>query len=114
MNKNRTVCTQASHPHQLEALEDRRLFSAGARDGSFSEDGKVHTDIGFRCEDMVIDAQGRIILAGKGTHPGGYVMSLARFRGDGSLDTTFDGDGKRIIDTYLFYGEGTAVTMDYS
>jgi uncharacterized delta-60 repeat protein len=66
----------------------------GELDPSFSGDGKVTSDFGnpFRndtANDMVIQPDGKIVVGG-GTRDGG---DLARYNPDGSLDTTFGGDG---------------------
>lgn len=71
----------------------------GSLDTSFDQDGKATTAIapnGARDSDMVVQADGKIIIAG-------YVqptftaqksdIALARYNTNGSLDTTFDGDG---------------------
>jgi uncharacterized delta-60 repeat protein len=45
---------------------------------------------------MAIDPAGRIVVAGQadmGTGAGGFNFALARYHPDGSLDSSFDGDG---------------------
>ncbi|MDQ3011081.1 MAG: hypothetical protein M3X11_10325 [Acidobacteriota bacterium] len=45
---------------------------------------------------VAIDGSGRIVAAGWAVNPVGYdeVFALARYKSDGSLDTTFDNDGQ--------------------
>jgi uncharacterized delta-60 repeat protein len=68
----------------------------GSLDTSFGGDGKVTTnftsnyDGGF---DMVLQPDERIVVVGFASGNGGQ-FGVARYNADGSLDTTFSGDGK--------------------
>jgi uncharacterized delta-60 repeat protein len=67
----------------------------GTLDTTFSGDGKVRTD--FSAGDdwaraVAIQADGKIVAVG--TANGGAEFALARYNANGSLDTTFGGDGK--------------------
>jgi uncharacterized delta-60 repeat protein len=69
----------------------------GSLDTTFSEDGKQTTDFGGGAEPevargVVLQPDGRIVVAG-GTSGGDF--GLSRYNADGSLDTTFSGDGKQ-------------------
>ncbi len=69
----------------------------GSLDTSFDNDGKVTTDFGnFDDEigDIAIQADGKIVAAGYAEISGGAQFALVRYNIDGSLDATFDGDGK--------------------
>src|SRR6266508_2960252 len=70
--------------------------AAGALDTSFDGDGKVTTDFGGLDEALgvAIQPDGKIVAAG--TNGGDF--ALARYNRDGSLDTSFDGDGKVTTD----------------
>lgn len=75
-----------------------RFNTNGTLDTSFDGDGKVITPFGptYDIANAVeIQADGKIIAAGS-TVATGDDFSLARYNPDGSLDTTFDGDGKVI------------------
>ncbi len=78
-----------------------RYNTDGSLDASFDVDGKVITDIWDQdcAYALTIQADGKIVAAGYSTS-GGSVMdiSLARYNTDGSLDNTFDGDGKVATD----------------
>jgi uncharacterized delta-60 repeat protein len=68
----------------------------GSLDTSFSEDGKVITD--FRSSDdvaygLAIQTDGKVIVAGYAVTES-LDFALARYNADGSLDTSFDGDGR--------------------
>lgn len=77
---------------------------AGSLDLSFDTDGKVTTPMGFSndyAHAVAIQADGKIIVAGQG----GPDFALARYNTNGSLDNTFDTDGKVFTD---FGGSGDA------
>jgi uncharacterized delta-60 repeat protein len=74
-----------------------RYNADGTLDLTFGEGGKVTTDIEFgrpdSVQDVAIQADGKIVAAGRTGGPGGG-FGLARYNPDGTLDTTFSGDGK--------------------
>ena len=70
----------------------------GSLDSSFGNNGTVLTDffgsgdIGY---DAVLQPDGKIVVAGRVQNPvTGIDFGLVRYNPDGSLDSTFDGDGK--------------------
>jgi uncharacterized delta-60 repeat protein len=78
-----------------------RYNSDGSRDNSFDGDGLVRTDLGSssdRVTRMILDADGKIVVVGGSVGVSGYDFAVARYNPDGSLDTTFDGDGKLTTD----------------
>jgi uncharacterized delta-60 repeat protein len=76
----------------------------GSLDPSFGSGGKVITDIGSHESDgaVVIDSQGRIVVAGSVRLPSpprdNFAFALARYMPDGELDDAFSGDGKLTTD----------------
>ncbi len=82
-----------------------RYNSDGTLDSTFGNGGKVTTDF-ITTEDVakavVIQADNKIVVGGYANilHPFGWDMdfALVRYNSDGSLDTTFDGDGKLTTD----------------
>ena len=73
-----------------------RYESDGSLDPSFGEEGKVLTNLtgGFDVAYAVaIQADGKIVVAGRSAGAGGR-FALARYESDGSLDPSFNGDGK--------------------
>jgi len=64
----------------------------GSIDSSFAEDGLQTTSFGFYNDgySVVIQKDGKIMAAGSSDSK----LALARYNTDGSLDKTFDGDGK--------------------
>jgi uncharacterized delta-60 repeat protein len=86
----------------------------GDLDQSFSGDGIVLTGFGGEIDGgaaVALQVDGKIVIAGTtsgydelGDYQSDFV--LARFDGDGSLDTSFSGDGKQITN----FGAGTVST----
>jgi uncharacterized delta-60 repeat protein len=77
-----------------------RYNSDGTLDASFDGDGKVVTDFASGIEGaeaIALQPDGKIVLAGL-TSPGPDPpdIALVRYNADGSLDSSFDGDGKLI------------------
>jgi len=74
-----------------------RYNADGSLDASFDGDGLLSTDIdgsSDQCTALVIQPDGKILAAGFTDNPGNNNFALVRYNPDGSLDTTFDGDGK--------------------
>ncbi|MFF1396789.1 calcium-binding protein [Streptomyces sp. NPDC058287] len=93
-----------------------RYNTDGSLDTSFGTGGKVITDMGGAdgAFGVAVQADGRIVAAGlSGAGTAGDNFALARYNADGSLDTSFDNDGKVITD---FGGDdpghGVAVQAD--
>ena len=70
-------------------------------DPSFDGDGIVTTQflsVSSKAYDSILQPDGKIIAVGSAdaslTFPGSYQLVVFRYNPDGSLDTTFDGDGK--------------------
>jgi uncharacterized delta-60 repeat protein len=71
----------------------------GTLDTSFSGDGRQTTDFGFTDFDqaraVALQGDGKIVAVGSIGDVGGGDFALARYNADGSLDTSFSGDGKQ-------------------
>jgi uncharacterized delta-60 repeat protein len=70
-----------------------RLLSDGTPDTTFDGNGYLFTDITSGLDTahaMALGTDGRIVLGGET----GTQMALARYDANGTLDTSFDGDGK--------------------
>src|SRR5262249_18884594 len=73
--------------------------NAGTLDNTFDGDGVAHTDIGGQLSTaevtgLALQPDGKIVASGFGYDQGQFRMMLARYTADGSLDSSFDGDGK--------------------
>ena len=78
-----------------------RYNSDGTLDATFGGDGKVMTDVTAYVDGasgVAIQADGKIVAAGVAADQANHHIyprfALARYNSDGSLDTTFGGDGK--------------------
>ena len=76
-----------------------RYNSDGSLDPTFDTDGKVTTDLGSNDygRALALQADGKIVIAGY-TGSDEVDFALVRYNSDGSLDTTFDTDGKVTTD----------------
>jgi uncharacterized delta-60 repeat protein len=72
-----------------------RFLPNGQYDATFDGDGIATTHIeGYDSANAIaVQADGKIVVAGT-SNTGGANFSLVRYNANGSLDTTFDGDGK--------------------
>jgi len=93
-----------------------RFDADGRLDTSFGNGGVVHTDFASGSDSagaVRLQADGKIVVAGY-TMGGDYDFAVARYNSDGSLDTTFGGDG--IVTTDLDAsddaGYGLALQVD--
>ncbi len=71
-----------------------RYLSNGTLDNSFDGDGIVLTDFGGvdAANDVAIQSNGRIVVVGSTDNK----IAIARFLANGTLDTSFDADGKYV------------------
>jgi uncharacterized delta-60 repeat protein len=74
-----------------------RYNTDGSLDTSFDSDGKVTTAIGSGNDvaySVAIQSDGKIVVAGYSYIGSNNDFALVRYNTDGSLDTSFDSDGK--------------------
>ena len=88
----------------------------GTPDPTFGRNGEVATRIGRQAgaSAVTIQSNGKVIAAGVadvGTDRFTYAFAITRYRPDGSLDPTFDGDGIAITDFSAYTDEAAAVTV---
>ncbi len=83
-----------------QALDDdfavARYNPDGSLDASFSGDGKVVTPIGSgndKVEGVAVQGDGKIVVVGRCISLGHAVFAVARYNANGSLDSSFSGDG---------------------
>jgi uncharacterized delta-60 repeat protein len=77
-----------------------RYNTDGTLDATFSGDGKQVVSIGPNsgAMDVRVQADGKIVMAGAAHDASYYDAVLVRLNTNGSLDTTFSGDGKLRVD----------------
>jgi uncharacterized delta-60 repeat protein len=93
-----------------------RLDANGSLDTSFAGDGKVTIDFAgdYESADAVaLQSDGKIVLAGQANEgaAGGTNFAVARFNSDGTLDTSFAGDGTATVDFAGAYDDANAVVV---
>ena len=74
-----------------------RYNADGSLDASFDGDGIVTTAIGAAndyAQSVIQQADGKLVVAGTSYNGSDDDFALVRYNADGSLDTSFDGDGK--------------------
>ena len=77
-----------------------RYNADGSLDITFDVDGKLTTAIGTSDDfaySIALQTDGKIVIGGNSDIGGNLDFSLARYNNDGSLDNTFDGDGKLTV-----------------
>jgi uncharacterized delta-60 repeat protein len=79
-----------------------RYNADGTLDSTFGSDGKVLTDFSQGRLDfanaVTIQSDGKIVAAGEADVNGAFRFALARYKADGTLDSTFGSDGKVLTD----------------
>jgi uncharacterized delta-60 repeat protein len=92
-----------------------RYHPDGSLDTSFDTDGKVTTDFaGFddHGNGVAIQADGRIVVAGTAKPANDTSdFGVVRYEANGSLDATFDSDGKAVTDIAGNWDDGNAVAI---
>jgi uncharacterized delta-60 repeat protein len=80
-----------------------RLLANGRIDDSFGTQGRVQTQFTDRGDDafgVAVQADGKIIAAGRSSSQLNSNFAMARYEIDGTLDTSFDQDGKLTVDLF--------------
>jgi len=90
-----------------------RYNSNGTLDATFGGTGIVITDFGNneQVDDLVIQADGKIIVEGKTSSLDSSDFLLVRYNSDGSLDSTFGTTGKVITDFGSNTDTATGIVM---
>lgn len=100
-----------------------RYSADGTLDGTFDGDGKVRTDFApssyESAESVALQSDGKIVAAGGVailSSSTGDDFGLARYNPDGTLDTSFDGDGKVVTafagGGFIDWAQAVAVQSD--
>lgn len=98
-----------------------RFNANGSLDQTFDGDGKVFTTItpqgGDALVELALQPGGKIVAAGntltydQGGDPLNFQFLVVRYNADGSLDTTFDGDGKVSTPVGTQHAEASSVAL---
>ncbi len=96
-NNGRIVAAGFGGEDLVRGFAVARYNTDGSPDTSFSIDGKVVTAIGSNnggsANSVAVQADGRIVAAGSGI----LENALVRYNVDGSLDSSFSGDGRAFL-----------------
>ena len=99
----------------VEPLESRQLFASVAIDTSFgTSSGKTITDLGGNYDwanGMLVQPDGKILVTGNGS-ASDMIYAAVRYNPNGTLDTTFSGDGKLQLDNTYGWPGGVALQPD--
>jgi uncharacterized delta-60 repeat protein len=89
-----------------------RYNTDGSLDTGFSGDGKQTTDFGGSdyIQSVAIQSDGKIVAVGA-RFLAGFDFAIARYNTDGSLDTSFDSDGKQTVDFGNFSDTASGVAI---
>jgi uncharacterized delta-60 repeat protein len=112
-----TISTYPSYKFDFAVA---RYNANGTLDTSFDQDGKIRTavgNIGFdRAYAVAVQSDGKIVVAGSTEYrnnnnlAGGF--AIVRYNQDGSLDNSFDGDGKMITEIpNRYFGSASSVLI---
>jgi len=91
-----------------------RFLSDGTLDGGFGSGGKVTTAVGSGFDfasSLTLQSDGRIVVAGYTFNGGDNDFAVVRYQSNGSLDTTFSGDGIVTAAVGPDYDFGNAVSI---
>ncbi len=91
-----------------------RYKADGTLDPSFGTGGAVTTDffgLGDSARSVVVQPDGKIVVAGWALRNGSGDFAIARYNSDGSLDTSFDKDGKATVDFASLDDRASAVAL---
>ncbi len=94
-----------------------RYNSNGSLDTSFGNGGKVTTDFFSELDDakaVAIQPDGKIVVGGSAVTSTNTSFALARYQSNGSLDESFDGDGKVITDFGGSYSDVSDIVIQSS
>ncbi|HOZ86471.1 MAG TPA: T9SS type A sorting domain-containing protein [Bacteroidia bacterium] len=104
-----------SHDGTTLDLLVTRFNTDGSLDLTFDTDGRVTTTFApssfERGKSIVVQTDGKILLCGATTVSGNFDFALVRYNGNGSLDASFDGDGKLTTAFSALSDEGFGIAV---
>ena len=111
------VAGSVQQPNALLDFSLLRLNPDGSPDQTFDGDGFVATDFGFGTDEaaaLALQADGKIVLAGKAFNGTTDNFAVTRYLPDGSRDLSFSGDGRvtTAVNGGISAADGVAVRPD--
>lgn len=107
------IVAGTDNPYGSSTFALARYTITGSLDSTFGNSGIITTtigDIASRGNDIIIQPDGKIIVAGQSYEPFTSVFALARYKNDGNLDDTF-GIGGIVTTTSSIQAFGYAVAL---
>ena len=110
----------------LSNLQSPAWAADGDLDTSFDTDGKLTTAIGSGADiaySVVLQSDGKILVAGNSYNGSNDDFAIVRYNTDGSLDTSFDTDGKKttaigsgadVANSVVLQSDGKILVAGYS
>lgn len=92
----------------LEHLEDRLVPTTGVLDSTFGTGGIVKTAAAAEARGVAVRADGKIVAVGSNSSD----FAVVRYNSDGTLDTSFSGDGIATTDFNKYLDKAFAVAVD--
>src|SRR5262249_43593770 len=119
----RSLLRSRAGRERLEPLEPRLVLAAADLDTSFSTDGLATADIGTGQDfgyAVATQSDGKVIVVGEAIRQSSGLsdFAIARFRTDGTLDSSFSGDGMTTVSFPEvtgfddFHARGVAIQSD--
>src|SRR5262249_18329443 len=105
---DKVICAGGAFNGSNNDIGVRRFNTDGSLDTSFDGDGLAMIDLGGNegSNGVTIDSNGTILVASQQDN-----IALVRLNTDGSLDTTFDGDGIVITNASPFGSDGRSIVV---
>jgi uncharacterized delta-60 repeat protein len=91
-----------------------RCNANGSMDNTFDTDGIVNTNVGTAtsfANSLALQPDGKIVVCGAAKDNAFDVMAMCRYNTNGSLDNTFDGDGKVITNLSPVHAIANAISI---
>jgi len=109
------IGTASGSANDVDVAMARYLYTDGSLDTAFDGDGVRVDDRGLtlsRARDVAVQADGGIVAAGYSRHGGSHGFTAVRFLPDGTLDASFDGDGRLELNFGTYENEVAAVLVE--
>lgn len=107
------VAVGESYNDPTDVIAVARIDTNGVPDSTFSSDGLQTVSIGTEAwaQDVIVQADDNIVIAGTGTGSSSLDFALVRMDSSGAADMAFSGDGQMVIDFSGFQDYGRALLL---
>jgi uncharacterized delta-60 repeat protein len=107
------VAVGESYTDPTDVIAVARIDTDGLPDSTFSDDGLQTVSIGTEAwaQDVIVQADDMIVIAGSGTGSSSLDFALVRLDSNGAPDMAFSGDGQMVIDFSGFQDYGRVLLL---